>query len=326
MLASTRGDREVIQVTGASAIGTTAVERSSARLARLLAALTFVAVAATSCSASPGSSTVASPSGESSATQSSSTSAAPLSSKYPNSIVVLGHSGTTGYNSDPDAPGTNALSNSWATGDNPAVNSIYTRLLALNPAVAGHGINVGVNGSAVADLDSQIGRALAVEPSPDLVMVQLVDKDLQCDGTDKDNYARFAETLTTQLTRITTASAKARILLVSSPPGTVQNYGEVVAALPVAKAKNTGTGPCDMFSPSGEAVPANWTYQDTVIKGYQAKLAEVCKQFPTCVYDGGALYRMPITAEDLASDGEHLSVAGHKKQAALEWKILGFDS
>ena len=28
----------------------------------------------------------------------------------------------------------------------------------------------------------------------------------------------------------------------------------------------------------------------------------------------------------LASDGQHLSIAGHAKQAALEWKILGFGS
>jgi hypothetical protein len=45
--------------------------------------------------------------------------------------------------------------------------------------------------------------------------------------------------------------------------------------------------------------------------------------FPTCRYDDGALYRMTITAEDLALDGIHLSVSGHRKQAALEWRVLG---
>jgi len=113
---------------------------------------------------------------------------------------------------------------------------------------------------------------------------------------------------------------------VSSPPGSVQNYGEVVAALPEAKANNTGTGPCDMFSPSGKAVPAHWQYQDAVIKGYQAQLAAVCMQFTTCVYDNGALYGMKVTADDLAPDGEHVSIASHTKQAALEWKVLGFGS
>jgi hypothetical protein len=33
-----------------------------------------------------------------------------------------------------------------------------------------------------------------------------------------------------------------------------------------------------------------------------------------------------ITADDLAPDGLHLTIAGHRKQAALEWRILGLES
>jgi len=300
--------------------------RRRSRRPLIVLAWAVVAVSMGACSASTGSGTTASPAGTVSPAPSNSVSAAPASDKYPNAVVVLGHSGTTGYNSDPAAPGKDAKQNSWATGDNPAVQSIYDRLLALNPAVAGHKTNLGVDGSSVNALGDQVDQALHLDPVPDLFMIQVVDADLQCDGTDKDNYGRFAKTLGAQLTRITKAAPNAKILLVSSPPGTVQNYGEVVANLPVAKAKNTGTGPCDLFSPSGKAVPAHWQYQETVISAYQAKLREVCRRFPTCVYDGGALYAMKITADDLAPDGEHLSVAGLTRQAALEWKILGFDS
>ena len=81
-----------------------------------------------------------------------------------------------------------------------------------------------------------------------------------------------------------------------------------------------------MFSPSGKAAPAHWRYQEAVIKAHRARLDEVCAQFPTCRYDDGALYAMTITADDLALDGQHLSIAGHAKQAALEWNILGLDS
>lgn len=247
-----------------------------------------------------------------------------LSDRYPNAIVVLGHSGTTGYESDPAAPGTDARQNSWATGENPDVDSIYSRLLAVNPAVEGHASNFGVDGSTVDDLAPQVDQALALDPLPDLFMVQEVDNDMQCDGTDKDNYEPFAQTLTEQLTRITTAAPKATILLVSSPPGTVQNYGRVVSQHPGGVAANTGSGPCDMFDSSGAAVPPHWRYQEKVITGYHAQLAAVCKQFPTCVYDDGALYRMRITADDLADDYMHLSVSGHNKQAALEWGVLGY--
>lgn len=253
-------------------------------------------------------------------------SSSPTSSKFPNAVVVLGHSGTTGAESDPSSPGSDARRNSWATGDNPAVNSIYTRLLALNPAVAGHQTNLGVDGTNADALDGQVDLALALTPLPDLFMIQEVDNDMKCDGTDRQNYPHFAQSMSAVLARITAKAPKATILLVSSPPGTVENYGRIVSGFAIGKAGNTGTGPCDLFSPSGEAVPAHWRYQDQVIRRYQAQLDTVCKRFPTCRYDGGALYRMVIAAEDLAHDGMHLSISGHRKQAALEWQVLDFGS
>jgi lysophospholipase L1-like esterase len=248
------------------------------------------------------------------------------STKYPNALVVLGHSGTTGANSDPASPGHDARENSWATGENPDVDSIYTRLLRLNPAVRGHNANFGVDGTNVGDLDAQLVQALALKPLPDLFMIQAVDNDLQCDGTDPDNYPKFAQRLTAVLTEIVAAAPKAIILLVSSPPGTVDNYGHVVEALPQGKQVNTGDDQCAMFDDQGRAVPAHWRYQEQVILGYHAQLASVCVRFSHCRYDGGALYRMKITARDLAPDAQHLSVSGHRKQAALEWRVLGFDS
>jgi len=305
--------------------------RRASRRPLLLLVVIGVAGSMTACSSSSGSGASTSPSTSpsgSSSVASPSVSATPLSDKYPNSLVVLGHSGTTGYNSDPDAPGSDANKNSWATGDNPAVQSIYLRLLALNPAVAGHSTNLGVDGSDMEALATQVDQALALKPVPDLFMIQEVDVDFtrQCDSPDKGSYDRFAQTLATQLTRIEAASPRATILLVSSPPGTTENYGKVVATLPAAKEKNTGTGPCDLFDPTGKAVPAHWKYQDTLYRAFQSKLAEVCAKFRTCIYDGGALYAMKITADDLAPDGEHLSVAGLTKQAALEWKVLGLGS
>ena len=83
------------------------------------------------------------------------------------------------------------------------------------------------------------------------------------------------------------------------------------------------SGPCDLVSPEGDAVPAAWRYQAQIIRHYHAQLETVCSRFPTCRYDGGALYRMTITAADLAPDSMHLSVSGHRQQAALECRVLG---
>jgi type IV pilus biogenesis protein CpaD/CtpE len=54
-----------------------------------------------SCSSSGGA-------GPATSTTSTPAPVAQASNKYPNAIVVLGHSGTTGYDSDPKAPATDA--------------------------------------------------------------------------------------------------------------------------------------------------------------------------------------------------------------------------
>ena len=160
---------------------------------------------------------------------------AQASDKYPNSIVVLGHSGATGYDSDPKAPETDATQNSWAIGDNPEIRSIDLRLLALNPAVRGHNTNLAVDGTGVGELAGQADKALATKPLPELFLIQSVDNDMRCDGTDADNYAPFAATLT-------------EVLIVSSPWATVQNYGQVGRDVQHRRPVNAAVGP-EPFNP-----------------------------------------------------------------------------
>ena len=246
------------------------------------------------------------------------------SSKYPNAIAVLGHSGATGFDSNPDQPGVDARGNSWATGDNPTVNSVYLRLLALNPAIRGHNVNVAVSGSDVDNLASQADEALDSQPVPDLFLIQTVDNDIQCDGTDSANYGPFAATLTGVLGRLTSAAPRAKILIVSSPWATVDNYGKVAAQLTGPRAHNSGTGICDLFDPAGKPVPAHWRTLEGITLHYLGELKSVCAKFPACQYDNDALYHMPITTDDITkSDGAHLTIAGLRKQADLEWRVLG---
>jgi hypothetical protein len=162
--------------------------------------------------------------------------AAQASGQYPNAVVVLGHSGATGYDSDPKAPATDVLK------------------------------------------------------------------------------------------KITVGAPKAKILIVSSPWSTVDNYGQVAARLPGPRAANSGTGPCDLFDPSGKPVPAHWRYLEGITLHYLGELKSVCAKFPTCRYDNDALYHMRITTDDITpSDGAHLTIAGLRKQAALEWRVLGLE-
>ena len=61
--------------------------------------------------------------------------------RYPSALVVLGNSVAGGYGSDPAHPYLDAPANSWATGRQPPrSNSVYSRILAANPALRGHAV------------------------------------------------------------------------------------------------------------------------------------------------------------------------------------------
>jgi hypothetical protein len=237
-------------------------------------------------------------------------------------LIVLGHSGATGFNSDPDQSGTDALTNSWASGTNPDVASIYSRLLATDPGIEGRVSNAAVDGSRVDDLEGQLSRALQEQPEPGLVLIQAVDNDIRCDGTDAENYAAFQETLTEVLHKVVDASPQAKIVVVGTW-ATVANYTKVVAGLPNGKQSLlTGSGPCDPFDSAGKRHPDRMRYQQEVFDHYQAGLQAACSSVPACHEDGGALNRMVITGDDLAGDYSHLAILGLRKQAATEWALI----
>jgi len=237
-------------------------------------------------------------------------------------LIVIGHSGATGYNSDPTKQGTDARENSWASGTNRDVQSIYGRLLAIDPGIEGKVVNTAVDGSHVYDLDGQLDEALKQQPSPRLVLIQTVDNDISCDGSDEQNYGEFQKTLTAVLQRIVQASPQAKIVVVGTW-ATVANYTDVVAGLPNGKAGLlSGSGPCDPFDGAGRRHPERMGYQQEVFDTYEARLKAACKAVSACHEDGGALNKLVITADDLTPDYSHLSIAGLRKQAATEWELI----
>src|SRR5690349_2388803 len=74
---------------------------------------------------------------------------------YPSSMVVIGHSGNTGQATDPDDPEAEVRENAWATGTNPEVRSVYSRILERNPAIEGRAENLAQGGATNAELLGQ---------------------------------------------------------------------------------------------------------------------------------------------------------------------------
>jgi hypothetical protein len=97
---------------------------------------------------------------------------------YPNSIAAIGHSDTNG--SGVKGPRTNWPHSSWMTGDSPAVQSLYSRILACNPAIRVNRFNLAINGADVASMLLQAKKAVGLKPTPELVVVQGIDNDIAC--------------------------------------------------------------------------------------------------------------------------------------------------
>lgn len=237
---------------------------------------------------------------------------------YPNSIVVLGHSGATGFNSDPQRPETDVPANSWATGSNPDVRSIYLRILEANPAIRGHNANLARDGARITDLAGQSEAAVRLRPKPELVVIQILDNDIRCDGTDPSRYGSFRASFVSALTTLSRGLPNARMYVVSSW-GRPATYAEAIKDIPEARAPLTGDGPCDLFNSAGHVVPEHVAYLTGIIEGYEARLKSGCARFVHCRWDGGALSRLVEELADLSSDWGHPSIHGHRRIAEYAW-------
>jgi hypothetical protein len=237
--------------------------------------------------------------------------AAPLASAtpgYPGSMAVLGHSNATGEDSDPAQPHVAIRANSWATGTNPAVNSIYLRILAKNPAIKGHNHNLAQPGATVDDLLVQARRAVGLKPEPGLFLVQIMDADIVCPATSRD-YAAFRSKLITALGVLARGAPHVRIFVVSQW-GSPATYWQALS--PAQRLQfvagdqgGGGTGPCAFIDPRGRLVPKEAARLDTIIHGYEAQLAAGCRRIPRCSYDGGAFGRQVDKNEYISEDLNH---------------------
>ena len=237
---------------------------------------------------------------------------------YPSSIVVLAHSGATGENSDPRRPGVEVRGNSWATGTNPSVNSVYLRVLARNPEIKGHNINLAHGSATVRDLVRQAQRAVALEPKPELILIQIMDADIVCPAQESD-YAAFRSTFISALKVLARGAPQSSFFVVSQFGSPTTEWKMFSSA---ERKSFGGTGPCAFLDPAGRLVPKELARLEGIIHGYEAQLEAACKRFSQCRYDGGAFGRIVNKREYVSSDLNHWSVKGHAKAAAVAWAAM----
>jgi len=256
--------------------------------------------------------------------------AAPLASggqrTYPNALVVLGAATAAGYGADPAHPYSISPQNSWGTGTNPAVRSVYSRLLELNPGIKGHAVNLAHETDAGTELDElagQVKQALTLTPKPQLVLVNVIERNLKCDGTTETDFAGYGAKYGAALDALTQGLPNARIVVVSQW-GSSASYVKYLESLPVgARLKHAGKGPCQLVqSPTGQVSAERTDYANKIVAGEQAKLRSACRQHPQCRYDGGAAQRVTVTPADVSLVQFSPSSQGQAKLAAAEWAVV----
>jgi hypothetical protein len=238
-------------------------------------------------------------------------------------VIAIGHSGLTAENSDPERPGEPALQNSWATGSAPEVNSVYRRLIAARPQTEGHVANEARGAAPASGLASQATAALKAVPRPELVIIQTIDSDIRCDGTDAGHVKEFGQELTGAIDVVRKASPRSAFLVVGQlGRPTVDFVKQLVVAAPSVQESLTGSGICDFFDSSGNLVEANFKTLTSIIDGYEKEQARVCASVPRCATDGGARAAYVDELANFTPDWNHLNVRGQAREAEIVWPAV----
>jgi lysophospholipase L1-like esterase len=224
------------------------------------------------------------------------------SGAMPASIAALGASVSTGFATAglfEEAP-----ENSWVTGTNPAVQSIYLRLLERNPAIAGHAYNGAVAGSSMSEL---AGQAAHVPRSTDLVTIQMGTNDA-CTSPPTPTRT-FRNQFERALTALHARAPGARVVVLGIFD--LLSMWDAVKTLPGAE---SGRDLCISATDRDRPLLAR------AIRDLNKELASVCARRPFCRYDGGAAYRLRWSRRDISTvDYFHPSLSGQRNIAAALW-------
>ncbi len=243
----------------------------------------------------------------------------------PSSMDALGASTTRAYNDCP-TPWIDCPDNSWSTGRNAAINSIYLRLLSLNPRLVNKNFNDAVSGSTMADLEAQAHSA--VRRRVQLVTIAMGANDA-CGGRTgaMTSVSAFEADFTKAMDTLTSGLPEVSIRVVSIPD--IYQTWQLFHSDPNAVTAWTSSGFCGtLLAHPTSSAPADSDRRAAVrqrVIDFNAVLADVCGKYPHCKTDGGAVFRTGVTEEHISTnDYWHPSIAGQSLWARAVWDTLGY--
>jgi lysophospholipase L1-like esterase len=239
---------------------------------------------------------------------------------YPGSMASTGDSITRAFNTC-TFPFVDCPSNSWSTGWSTTVNAQYRRILAANAAISGRAYNDAVTGADMADLDGQVGKAVA--QGTQYVTILMGANDV-CASSEAGMTP--VETFRTQFVQamatLSSGLPNARISVSSIPD--VYNLWAIYKDSFSARFVWAVAGICQsMLANPGSTSQADVDRRNRVRArniAYNVQLGDVCALYVHCRFDGNVVFSTPFVRSDVSTrDYFHPSVAGQAKLANVSW-------
>ncbi len=236
---------------------------------------------------------------------------------YPSSIAAIGDSWETGFATNATGPAGDVWANNWVTGTNPAVGSLYERILAVNPKIKGRVHNVAGDGAAAYGFTLQ--ASFLTRTRVDLIVEALGGNDL-CGTTEP--VKQFGIDMGDGVRQLALEHPDARILIVGI--GMIRAIWEGAAATRQTRGA-ASFGICDpKYDANGKPSPAQLVWLKQREAAYNGVLRSICAKYVHCRYDGG-MDAFDLQVSDLARwDSSHPGPSGAAKIAAAVW-AHGFD-
>jgi lysophospholipase L1-like esterase len=233
----------------------------------------------------------------------------------PRSIASMGDSITRGFHTAGllvDVP-----ANSWSTGTNTTVNSLFSRIRAVNPEASA--TNNALTGAKMNDLPRQ--ALVSVGQRPDVVTILLGANDA-CTSTEAamTPVGTYEEQFRTAMSALSTGLPDSQILVASVP--NIYRLWEIGRNNLSARFAWGLYGICQsMLANPGSVSVADEARRQRVrqrVMDYNAALAKVCAEYVHCRFDGNAAFNTTFVLSDMSTiDYFHPNVAGQAKAAAV---------
>jgi lysophospholipase L1-like esterase len=242
---------------------------------------------------------------------------------YPNSMAATGASATRAANTCEGGGRGGCPENSWATGTNTEVNSIYLRIRAVHSGITGNLHLDAIGGQKMSDLSAQM--EVVVEQRVEFVIVDMGGNDF-CAPEEREvtSVASFRADFETAMSRLIAARPNTRIAVVS-----ITNLYRLWEILHTTRAA-TDSWNLHTTCQSMLANPTSTSRADNDRRArvreaeieLNATLATVCARYANCEYDRGTAFEYRFEVGDVGrADYFHPSLTGQATNALVEWEV-----